>query len=187
MNKVTALNLLHSKLTNINLRRHCYAVGAVMHALARRLGGDPETWEVVGILHDGDYEQTRNDTSRHTLLMIEWLKEEGVTDQSILSAIRSHNFAHTGADQPSTTMEWALYCCDVLTGFIIAVALVRPDKLLSSVDVESVMKKWPQRAFAAGVDRKQIEACREKLGLDLEEFISIALSAMQDIHEDLGL
>ncbi|KKQ37478.1 MAG: HDIG domain protein, partial [Candidatus Woesebacteria bacterium GW2011_GWA1_37_7] len=92
-----------------------------------------------------------------------------------------------GAPEPKTKMQWALYCCDELTGLIVAVALVKPDKKLSSVTVDSVMKKWNSTSFAAGVDRKQIKECEPRLGIPLEEFVGIALSAMQAIHEDLGL
>lgn len=187
MTKQQALDLLHAHMQSVNLRRHCYAVGAAMKALAKKFGGDGEKWEVVGILHDGDYEGTKTNPSQHTLLMHKWLKEAGVSDEDILSAILSHNYAHTGLNAPKNNLEWALYCCDELTGLIIAVALVRPDKKLASVTVESIMKKWDQKAFAAGVKREQIAMCEEKLNIPLNEFIQIALSAMQEIHEQLVL
>lgn len=187
MTRDEALTLLHAHLQNVNLRKHCYAVGAVMKLLAQKFEGDVEKWEVVGLLHDGDYEGTKSDPSKHTLVMLEWLKEAGVADEEILSAIASHNFAHTGKNEPKGNLEWSLYCCDELTGLIIAVALVRPDKQLSSVTVESVMKKWDQKSFAAGVDRSQIAKCEEKLGIKLPEFIQLTLTAMQSIHDQLGL
>jgi predicted hydrolase (HD superfamily) len=84
-------------------------------------------------------------------------------------------------------MEWSLETCDELTGFIVAVALVRPDKKLETVGVSSVMKKWKTKEFARAVDRSQIEQCQEKLGIPLNDFIQIALSAMQGIHGELGL
>jgi predicted hydrolase (HD superfamily) len=84
-------------------------------------------------------------------------------------------------------MQWALYTCDELTGLIVAVALVKPEKKLSSVTVDSVMKKWNSKSFAAGVDRKQIEECTPRLGIELRDFIQIALTAMQSISMDLGL
>lgn len=170
-----------------NLRRHCYAVEAVMRALAKRFGGDEDKWGIVGLLHDGDYEETKSNPSEHTLKMVEWLKAAGEMDEEILNAILSHNYSHTGQSAPKTPMEWALYCCDELTGLIVAVVLVRPDKKLASTTAEAVQKKWNQKAFAAGVNRKQIEQCEEKLGIPLPEFISIALSAMQKKHQDLGL
>lgn len=187
MTKEQALKLLHEQMESPNLRKHCYAVGAAMRALAGRLGGDPGKWEIVGLLHDGDYEKTKNEPEKHTLLMHQWLMDAGETNQELLDAILSHNAAVTGKNLPKTPMESALYCCDELTGFIIAVALVRPEKRLSSVTVESVLKKWDEKAFAAAVDRKQIEECEPRLGIPLQEFIEITLNALQGISEELGL
>ena len=84
-------------------------------------------------------------------------------------------------------LEWSLYCCDELTGLIVAVALVKPDKKLASVSVDSILNKWKQKSFAGGVKREQIEECEERLAIPLREFIEIALTSMQEIHEDLGL
>ena len=164
-----------------------------MKALAKHFREDEERWVVVGLLHDGDYEKTKETPEKHTLLMADWLKEMGETDPEILSAILSHNYAHTGQNPPKNRLEWSLYCCDELTGFIVAVTLVRPDlpvqagKKLSSVTVDSILKKWPQKSFAAGVKREQIEECEKRLGIPLKEFIEIALKAMQEISEELGL
>ena len=192
-----ALEILHQNMQNQNLRRHCYAVEAVMWALAKKLGGDQEKWGIVGLLHDGDYEKTKDKPEEHTLLMHEWLQELGETDQEILEAILSHNYEHTGkpaspktslgGNQPKNKLEWSLYCCDELTGFIVACALVMPDKKLSSVKVDSVLKKMKDKAFAAAVKREQIALCQEKLGIPLEEFVKIALEAMQGISGELGL
>lgn len=195
MKREEALNLLHSHMQNPNLRRHCYSVETVMRALAKYFNENEELWGIVGLLHDGDYEETKNDPSQHTIKMNQWLQATGETNQDILSAILSHNYAHTGqnpsaplrASPPKNNLEWSLYCCDELTGLIVAVTLVRPEKKLSTVTVESVMKKWDVKAFAAGVHREQIKTCEEKLGIKLEEFIDIALKAMQEIHLELGL
>lgn len=185
-----ALKLLHENMQSVNLRRHCLAVEAVMTAIAEALKvpeAQREKWGIVGLLHDGDYEKTKENPEQHTLQMVEWLKKLGETDTEILSAILSHNYAHTGQNSPSNKLEWALYSCDELTGLIIAVALVRPDKRLASVTVDSVMKKWDEKAFAAGVHREQIAECEQYLGIPLREFIGIALAAMQSISEELGL
>ena len=186
LTKKEALDLLNEKMQNQNLRKHCWAVGAVMRAIAEKFGEDADKWEVVGILHDGDYEKTKDTPEKHTILMHEWLKEKGA-DEEILNAILSHNYAHTGNNPPANKMEWALYCCDELTGLIIAVTLVRPEKKLSAVTVDNILGKWNEKSFAAGVDRKQIEMCEEKLGIPLKEFVGIALGAMQGISSDLGL
>jgi len=195
MTRAQAHKLLLAHMTQPNLIRHCLAVSAVMKALYGRLEGEgdnfsktrEELWEVVGLLHDGDYEETKLTPEKHTLKMVEWLKEGEVKDKEILDAILSHNYAHTGQNSPKNKLEWALYCCDELTGFIVAVTLVRPDKKLSSVTYQSVLNKWDEKAFAAGVKREQIKECEGRLMIPLKEFIQIALTAMQGISDDLGL
>lgn len=182
-----ALSLLHTNMESVNLRRHCYAVEAAMKALASHFGQDVDVWGIVGLLHDGDYEMTKDDHTKHTLLMAQWMTQLGETNEDLLSAIKSHNFAHTNQNPPKSTLEWSLYCCDELTGFIVAVTLVRPEKKLSAVSVDNILDKWHQKAFAAGVKREQIESCEEKLGLKLHDFIDIVLKAMQGIHGELGL
>lgn len=187
INRIQALELLHRHMQNANLRRHCYSVEAVMKALARHFKQDEELWGIVGLLHDGDYEEVKDNPREHTIRMAQWLKEMGETDKTLLEAILSHNFAHTGQNAPKNDLEWSLYCCDELTGLIVAVALVRPDKKLLSVTVDAVLKKWDQKKFAAGAHREQIAKCEEKLGIKLNDFIGIALTAMQGISKDLGL
>lgn len=182
-----AWQLLTDKLRNQNLQRHCLSVETVMRALANHFQANVEKWGIVGLLHDGDYEISKAYPSQHTLLMVDWLKEVGETDPEILSAVLSHNFSHTGQHPPQNKLEWSLYCCDELTGFIVAVALVMPSKKLADVTVDAVLKKFPQKAFAAGVHRDQIQACSEKLGIKLEDFVNISLSAMQSIAKELGL
>lgn len=194
MTREQALKLLHENMQNVNLRRHCYAVEAVMGALYSRLeDGDKndserEKWKIAGLLHDADYELTK-ETARteHTKHVLKWLKELDA-EMDIYDAIAAHVWGYIeSAPEPKTKMQWALYTCDELTGLIVAVALVRPDKKLSSVTVDSVLKKWDSTSFAAGANRKQIELCEPHLGIPRQEFIEIALTAMQNIHEDLGL
>lgn len=199
MTRQQALDLLHAHTQNQNLRRHMYAVGFAMRALAEKLGGDPETWEVLGLLHDADWEETKDTPDQHTKNTLGWLKEMGITDDPIVHALMSHNRKHTKLAELDGTMEWALETVDELTGFIVAVALVRPDppsheasdgqgkSRLQSVTVDSVLKKWKMKAFAAAVEREQIAQCEEKLGISFPEFIQITLSAMQKNHEELGL
>lgn len=187
MTREEALKLLHDHMQSPNLRRHCYAVEAVMRALGRKFQVDEDKWGLVGLLHDGDYEETKSTPEKHTLKMVDWLGQVGEVDPEVKSAILSHNYAHTGQNAPQNKLEWSLYCCDELTGLIVAVALVKPEKKLSSVTVDSVVKKWGEKSFAAGVKREQIEECESRLGIPLTEFIGIALSAMQGIAEDLSL
>lgn len=196
MTKEEALKLLHNHMQSVNLRKHCCAVGAVMKSLAEYFAKENKSadakamadkWEVVGILHDGDYEVTKDTPEKHTILMVEWLKESGETDREVLDAILSHNFSYTGKNPPKNKLEWSLFCCDELTGLIVAVTLVRPDKKLSNVTVENILSKWNSKSFAAGVKREQIEMCKEKLGIKLPDFIAIALKATQEISSELGL
>ena len=196
MTRKQALDLLHKNMTNQNLRRHCYAVEAVMGALYRRLEGSgssyakatEDLWSIAGLLHDADYELTKDNEPKknHTKQTIKWLKElEAETD--IYDAIAAHAWGYVdGAPEPKTKMQSALYCCDELTGLIVAVALVK-DKKLANVTVDAVLKKFPEKKFAAGVNREQIAMCKEKLKIELPDFIMIALRAMQNISRELEL
>lgn len=194
MTRKQALELLHDNMKNVNLRRHCYAVEAVMRALYRRLEDHHQTqeeedkWGIAGLLHDADYELTKDTAKKeHTKLVLKWLKDLDA-ESDIHDAVAAHAWGYVDdAPEPATPMQWALYTCDELTGLIVAVALVKPDKKLASVTAESVLRKWNSKSFAAGVNRKQIEKCEEELDIPLKEFIELAIEAMQEIHEDLGL
>ena len=110
--KLQAIELLHAHMQNTNLRRHCYAVGAVMRALAEKLGGDPDVWEVMGILHDADWEETKNAPDQHTIRTLGWLKEMGITGGPLVHAFQSHNTKHTHLAHLDGLMEWSLETCD---------------------------------------------------------------------------
>lgn len=153
-----------------------------MGALAEDSGQAKMTWQIVGLLHDGDYEQTKEDIANHSVLMAKWLRELGETDEVFLHAIESH-----GASNPITIMEWSLFCCDELTGLIVATALVQPDKKLASVTVNKVLDKFKSKNFAAGAKREDIIKCEEKLNIKLDKFIEIVLRGMQNISSELGL
>ncbi len=181
-----AIKLLEDHVQNQNLRRHCYAVGAVMKALAQKLGGDANEWEILGLIHDSDWEETKDHPDQHTRLTIQCLKDLGETGP-LIHALESHNTKLTHLADLEGNMEWALETCDELTGFIVAVALVRPEKKLSTVTAESILKKFPNKEFARAVDRTQISQCAEKLGIKLEEFVKISLEAMQGIASEIGL
>lgn len=179
--------LLEKNMSSLNLRRHCLAVEAAMRVLARHFSRDQEKWGIIGLLHDGDYEKTKDQPEQHTLQMVAWLKEMGEEDPEMILALLSHNFSHTNQNPPQNKLEWSLFCCDELTGLIVAVALVKPDKKLASVTVESVLKRWKEKSFAAGVKREQVGQCEEKLGIPLPQFIEIVLQGMQGISDQLGL
>lgn len=186
--------ILTRHIQNKNLIKHCLAAEAAMIGLYDHLipkieqtGEGREKWGITGLLHDGDYEvaQKENKLDRHGALLFEEL-EINTIPEDIETAIRSHNFTMTGTD-PVSAMDWAITCCDQLTGLIVACALIHPDKKLVPLTVEFVEKRFREKSFAKGADRKMIGYCVEKLGLPLPEFIEITLSSMKKIHIDLGL
>jgi lysyl-tRNA synthetase class 2 len=182
-----ALEILETHIQNKNLRNHCKAVEATMRALARKFGANEDVWGIAGLLHDADWEETTDAVEQHTHKTIQWIKDAGEDNEELIDIILTHNYQHNGYRAQQTTAEWALFTCDELTGFIVAVALVRPEKKLELVEVKSVLKKFPAVAFAKPVDREQIRMCEEKLGIPLEEFVDITLSAMKEISQQLGL
>lgn len=177
-----AITLLQEHIKNENLRRHCLSVGSVMKALGTKLGGDPELWEILGIIHDADWEETKDTPEKHTIVTL-----ERVEDERLKHALMSHNTRFTKLAELEGLMEWSLECCDELTGFIVACTLVLPSKKLADLKVESILKKFPKTDFAKPVDRTQIAQCQEKLGIPLPEFVQIALTAMQSIASEIGL
>jgi predicted hydrolase (HD superfamily) len=198
--KQNALDLLHDRMQNQNLRRHCYAVGKVLAALHDyyQEKGIPsnfvdmgnltkEGWEIVGILHDADWEITaKGDETNHTKLLLDWVKDRDMPEE-MLNVFKSHNNKITGLREPQTLLEWTLECLDELTGFIVAVALMMPSKKLEEVSAESVIKKFAKKDFAKAVNREQITQCEQKLGISVNDFVSITLKTMQSEHELLGL
>jgi len=178
-----ALHILDEWVTNENLKKHAYAVEAAMRVYAGRLGGDPEKWGVVGLLHDFDYERYP-DLADHPAKGAEYLREQGYADE-LVDAVLAHA-EHTSSPR-DTDLKRAIFAVDELTGLIVAVALVRPSRKLADVKVKSVRKKWRDNSFAAGVDRALIEKGAEELGVELAEHIGTVLEAMQGIAEALGL
>jgi len=182
-----AKKLLDEMTQNINLRRHGYAVAAIMRALASHFGEDEDLWEIAGYLHDADYEMFKDDPKKHPSKIFDILKKHHVDDR-ISQAILSHAWGwREDIPEPKTRLDWSLFACDELSGLITACALVRPEKKLALVTAHSVLKKFPQKSFAAGALREHILYCEEKLGMKLPDFIDLALHAMQEHHEELGL
>jgi predicted hydrolase (HD superfamily) len=138
----------------------------------------------MGLLHDLDFEQTP-EPERHTLETIRILEEHGVTDETILHAILSHNEEGLGVAR-ETWLDYALSCAETVTGLVMATALVMPDKKLASVKPASVKKRMKRKDFARQVSRERILLC-EKLGLDLAEFCEIAVTGMRRVAAELGL
>ena len=178
-----ALELLDRYITNQNMIKHCLATEAVLRALAIKLDENPDKWGLAGLLHDLDVE-TQPDLSTHTSETVRVLEELGI-DPEIIDAISMHNELAHGRKR-STKFHHALASGETITGLITASALVRPDKKLDSVKPKSVRKRFKEKAFARGADREIIKEC-EILGLELNEFCELALQAMQNISDDLGL
>jgi putative nucleotidyltransferase with HDIG domain len=172
--------------TDPALIRHMLSVETAMRAYAPRFGGDPETWGIAGLIHDFDYQKHPIlDGQHHPNIGIAYLREQGWPEE-IVRAVAAHAPELTSV-YPESDMEKALVAVDELTGFIAAVAFVRPSKNIADVQVSSVKKKWKEKAFAAGVHRDEIERAAEQLGVPLDEHIGIVLAAMQGNAAALGL
>ncbi|MDO8848091.1 MAG: HD domain-containing protein [Coriobacteriia bacterium] len=183
MEREAALALTRERIPNANLVNHCVATEVIMQALARHFGlaePDVERWALAGLLHDLDYAETAEDFDRHGVVTAELLADE--LDAEQLHAI----LAHANKVPRESLMDRALYAADPTTGFIVAAALVRPDKSLANVELRSLLKRWKEKAFARGASREQMAAC-EELDLTREEFLELALSAMQARADEIGL
>lgn len=184
MDRNEAESLLKKYVKSEKMLFHCYASEAVMRALAKRLGRDVEKWGLAGLFHDIDTEITNADSKKHALVAEELLRDEGI-EEDILDAIKMHNEEATGLER-TTEFQHALSAGETITGLIYAVALVYPDKKIKDVKPKSVTKRMKQSAFAAAVSRENIMEC-EKIGLPLNDFAEIALNAMKEIAEKIGL
>ncbi len=165
------------------LRKHALSVEIAMRAYATRLGGDPELWGQTGLLHDFDYERWP-DEENHPYRGVEILREKGYPEE-MLTAILGHA-PYTGVARESPLAK-ALFACDELAGFIVAVALIKPSKSLADVDLRSVTKRLKEKAFARGVSREDVYAGAQELGLPFEEHAANVLAALQAESAALGL
>lgn len=189
MTKDDALKILDELKNSPNMIKHELAVGFAMAALydylkskGKEVEMTKDDWEIVGIMHDADYEITNKSLDLHTEETTKKLKEINA-DQLIIDAVRGH----CDKAERTTLMSKAVYAVDELTGLIVAATLVRPDKRLEGLTVESVMKRFKEPSFAKGASRDQIKTCETELEVPLEEFVTITLKAMQNHAADLGL
>jgi len=182
MDRQAAWDLLCEYTKNENLRKHALAVEACMSAYARKFGEDENTWGVVGLIHDFDYEVYPN-APDHPLKGSEILKGKGYSEE-VRRAILGHA-DYTGVPR-DTQMAKVLFACDELAGFITACALVRPDRL-ATLEAKSVRKRMKDKAFARSVSREDIIKGAEELGVPLDEHISFCIEAMRGVAETLGL
>ena len=188
MNRDQALELMHQYTESDALRKHMYAVEAAMRAYAREQGEDEETWGLVGLLHDFDYERYPNDahsaTEEHPSHGVDVLRERGVPE-NMLTAIMGHA-SYTGVPRESS-MAKTLFAVDELCGFLVACVLVRPSKSFGDLTVKSVRKKLKDKAFAKGVNREEVRQGAEELGVPLEEHVQFVIQALHPIEQELGL
>lgn len=198
-----ALKLLRKYIKTENTIKHMLACEVIMRALANYFldKGDikpdegatraelVEAWAMAGLLHDIDYETIDPQTKQgHGKVSVEILKKEKAdVTQPVLDTIHAHCFNLYPEFKPKNNMEWSLFICDSLTGLIVAVTLVRPEKKLAVVEVKNIQKKFKEKSFASGTRREEITLCEEKLGIPLPEFIDLSLKAMQGISSELGL
>jgi putative nucleotidyltransferase with HDIG domain len=179
-----AVELMEQYLETDALRKHSLATEAIMRSLAPRFGEDPELWGLVGLLHDIDYNETRDKIDKHTLVTEQILLEKGV-DPSISEAIKYHNAGNLGLTR-SQPVHWALTAAETMTGMIVAATLINPDKKLSSLKTKSVKKRMKAKEFARSVNRDHILLCQE-IGLSPDDFIDLSINAMGSISDRLGL
>lgn len=177
MNRKQALQLVNEKINNRNLVKHCLAVETCMRALARNFGSDEEEWGLAGLLHDIDYEETKDNPDKHSIVGAKMLEELGV-EKDICEAVKTHNEIH--GIPPESKMAKALYAVDPLTGLIVAATLVLPSKKIKDLTVENVLNRFKENSFAKGASREIISKCSD-IGLKLEEFVEVCLKAMQEM------
>jgi putative nucleotidyltransferase with HDIG domain len=183
-NREKAMALLKKYNKNDALIKHALAVEAVMGYFAEKYGEeDPEKWRVIGLIHDLDYEQYPQEHCQKTK---EILAEEGWPEDYI-RAVMSHGWKICTDVEPLETIEKVIYTIDELTGLIVATVLMRPGKSILDLNVKSVMKKFKNKNFAAGVDREIIEEGAGMLGMDLNEVIEETINGMRLAAEELGL
>ncbi len=181
MNREEALKRVKKEVKTVNLVKHMLAVEACMRALAGKLGEDQELWGLAGILHDLDYEHTKDSPQEHGKLTCCMLADDGLP-RELLDAILAHNY-HKPCE---SDMELALFAVDPTSGFLVACALMHPEKKLSAIDITFVKNRLKEKRFAAGASREQM-AEGGKLCSSMEDFLETCLQAMQGISKELEL
>lgn len=178
-----AFDLLQRHTQNENLIKHMLAVEAALIAYARKFDEDENLWGITGLLHDFDYEKHPT-PDEHPKVGIGILGELGYPE-ALLHAIKAHA-PYLGVPRESL-LDKTLFACDELTGFVVAVALIRPSKSLSDLKVSSVTKKLNQAGFARAVSRSDIQQGAEELGVEFNDHIAFVIDAMKKISDRLDL
>ena len=178
-----ALALLEKYTKSESLIKHALAVEGVMRYFARQRGEDEEKWGIIGLVHDLDYEmfpESHCRKSEEILTQHHWPPE-------YIRAVVSHGWGICADVEPQSELERVLYAVDELTGLVVTTALVRPSRSVMDLNAKSVKKKWKDKRFAAGVDRRIIENGAQRLGMDLSELISDTIMGMREVAAEIGL
>ncbi len=188
MTRDEAVALMCEYTSSESLHKHMYAVEAAMRAYAARFGEDEDTWGIVGLLHDYDYERYPNHehspTEGHPSFGVTVLRERGLPE-SMCEAILGHA-SYTGVPRASLLAKM-LFAVDELCGFLVACALVRPSRSLADLTVKSVKKKLKDKAFARGVNREEVHQGAEEVNIPLDEHIQFVIEALRPVEARLGL
>ena len=183
INRDEAIIWLNKYLFDDKLVKHSYAVEAIMGNIAEYLDKDIEFWKLVGLLHDLDYEYTKGNPENHSQITSQLL--DGLLPEEGINAIKAHNYLYSKYI-PASTIDKSLIAADAVSGLIIASALVMPSKKLKDVKIESLIKKFNDKTFAKGCDRKRIGLCLD-VGIEVEKFLDLSLIALQLISDELNL
>jgi len=178
-----ALSLFKEFNQSESLLKHAYTVEGVMRYIAKKMGDDEQKWGIVGLMHDLDYERF---PEQHCRKSREILAEQGWPEEYI-RAIVSHGWGICSDVEPKTSMEKTLYAIDELTGLVTAVAIIRPSKSVADLEAKSVMKKWKDKSFAAGVNRSIIETGTAMLGMELSDVVTDVIMGMRQVADRIGL
>jgi len=188
MNRTDALQLMQEHTQSPSLRQHMLAVEAAMRAYAAKYGEDAESWGVVGLLHDFDYEKYPNPdhsaTEGHPAWGVGVLRERGLSDAQCRAILGHATYSGVPRD---ARLAQTLFAVDELCGFLVACALVRPSKSLADLEVSSVKKKLKDKAFARGVNRDEVRQGAEELGVPLDEHIAFVIAALRPVEATLSL
>ena len=178
-----ALSLLKEFVKSDSLLKHSYAVEGVMRHMARKAGEGEEKWAIIGLVHDIDYEVF---PEQHCAKAQEILRERGWPEEYV-RAVASHGWGICNDIEPQTNLEQVLYAVEELTGLITAVAIIRPSRSVKDLEVKSVLKKWKDKSFAAGVNRPVIEKGAEMLGVELRDLVDDVILGMREVADRIGL
>jgi uncharacterized protein len=184
MTRDDALELLRCHVKADNLKKHCLASEAIMRALAMKLNQDSELWGNIGLLHDLDFECTKEHPETHGRKTLEILAPHKLPEEA-LNAVLRHNAEALGLER-ETVLDYALTCAETITGLVVAAALVHPDRKVGSLNPPSVRKRMKSKDFARSVNRDHVALC-ERINIPLMDFVELSIKAMASISEDLGL